>query len=149
MCALAMFAMRALAIPVTRDFTPAWPNSTGGHAWNSVYIGDGKHTSFMGTEYAPGEEHLGTRLKKAKVYRDDFASTTDVSDEYNDCRYSASVPVDKSYGNSEIHLLSAGKRATTSVAITKTLFRLHYRWHHWVLHSVRSDIYCSQEFLLC
>lgn len=118
MCALAMFAMRALAIPVTRDFTPAWPNSTGGHAWNSVYIGDGKHTSFMGTEYAPGEEHLGTRLKKAKVYRDDFASTTDVSDEYNDCRYSASVPVDKSYGNSEIHLLSAGKRATTSVAIT-------------------------------
>ncbi|WP_135043936.1 transglutaminase-like domain-containing protein [Barnesiella sp. WM24] len=110
MCALAMFTMRALGIPVVMDFTPSWPNRTSGHAWNSVNIGDGMYVSFMGTEYNPGEEHLGTRLRKCKVFRRTFARQDidtveipsilndpyiiDVSDKYRDTDNTATVRID-------------------------------------------------------
>jgi hypothetical protein len=58
MSALAVFAMRALGIPVTQDYTPKWPRSNIGHTWNSVYDSAGRHFSFMGTEAVPGIQQV-------------------------------------------------------------------------------------------
>lgn len=109
MCALAMFTMRALGIPVVMEFTPSWPNRTSGHSWNAVHGADGNYVSFMGTEYNPGEEHLGTRLRKSKVYRRTFARhehdtltissilndhhAIDASGNYDDTSHSATVNI--------------------------------------------------------
>jgi hypothetical protein len=49
----ALFSMRAFAIPVMKDFTPAWASANGGHSWNSIYIEPGKLCSFMGCESCP------------------------------------------------------------------------------------------------
>ncbi len=108
MCNIAIFTMRALGIPVTKDFTLQWPNRASGHAWNVVFNGE-KHISFMGTEYHPGEMHSGLRLKKSKVYRHTFRNQklahedippllanscmVDVSGEYPGCNYNVKVSI--------------------------------------------------------
>lgn len=125
MCALAMFTMRALGIPVVMDFTPNWPNRTSGHAWNSVNIGDGMYISFMGTEYNPREEHLGTRLRKSKVFRRTFARqdidtveissilndhyVIDVSDKYRDTDNPATVRIDFPQAGKALYLYTFEK----------------------------------------
>lgn len=139
MNALAIFAMRALGIPVTRDFTIQWPNRRLGHSWNAVCDNNGKHISFMGAETNPGEYHLGTRLRKSKVYRSTFAKQTintqtgndiphelqnpymkDVSSEYEGCNFNAELsisfinPNEKTDGS--IFLLSMGKESSAIVA---------------------------------
>jgi hypothetical protein len=81
MAALAAFAMRALGIPVTIDFTPQWPNATSGHSWNTVCDSAGRHVSFMGTEAHPGQWHQGNTLVKPKVYRKTFAIQGDTAPE--------------------------------------------------------------------
>ncbi|GHV65413.1 hypothetical protein FACS1894199_06040 [Bacteroidia bacterium] len=74
MVALTIFAMRGLGIPVTKDYTPKWPYRVVGHSWNSVCDSSGRHISFMGTERAPGDPHIGTENTKSKVYRCRFAN---------------------------------------------------------------------------
>lgn len=85
MVAAAVFSMRALGIPVAKDYTTKWPNMEVGHSWNSVYDGQGDHITFMGTEADPGEPHQATQLLKYKVFRSTFgrqlnieADTTDI-----------------------------------------------------------------------
>jgi hypothetical protein len=69
---LATFAMRALGIPVTQDYTPMYPYIKSGHSWNAVRDSSGKYISFMGTETVPGNPHQGTTFIQAKVFRKTF-----------------------------------------------------------------------------
>jgi len=68
---LAIYAMRALAIPVMSDFTPYWANTGNNHAWNAILNKKDSTIIFMGGEANPGEYSLGHKL--AKVYRKTFA----------------------------------------------------------------------------
>ncbi len=68
---LAMYAMRAMAIPVMSDFTPYWAKTGNNHAWNALIDKNGKVVIFMGAGANPGEYHLNQA--KAKVYRKTFA----------------------------------------------------------------------------
>ncbi len=68
---LAIYAMRAMGIPVMSDFTPYWANTGNNHAWNAIIAKDGSTIIFMGGEANPGEYKLGHKL--AKVYRKTFA----------------------------------------------------------------------------
>jgi len=86
MCALAVFAMRALGIPVMCDFTPQNPFMRAGHSWNSVYDGNRHHIPFMGTERNPDEPDLGVSRLKNKVYRKTFAR------QLNICADEADIP---------------------------------------------------------
>ncbi|MDR0864782.1 MAG: hypothetical protein LBO74_07610 [Candidatus Symbiothrix sp.] len=78
---LAIFVMRALGIPVTKDFTPKWPNRNVGHSWNTVTDSIGRHITFMGAETNPG--YFGARLLKGKIYRRTFAIWNDITDKNN------------------------------------------------------------------
>jgi hypothetical protein len=103
MAALAVFAMRALGIPVSIDFTPAWPVRNNGHTWNSVYdTKNDRHISFMGTESAPGVTHQGITNDHSKIYRRTFAiqnhfgaNNEDVPPEL---RHSDAIDVTREYG---------------------------------------------------
>ncbi len=68
---LAIYAMRAMGIPVTSDFTPYWAKTGNNHAWNAVISKTGKPVIFMGGLTNPGEYKLNQA--KAKVYRKMFA----------------------------------------------------------------------------
>ena len=68
---LAIYAMRALAIPVMSDFTPYWANTGNNHAWNAILDKNDSIIIFMGGEANPGKYNLGHKL--AKVYRKSFA----------------------------------------------------------------------------
>lgn len=68
---LAIYAMRALGIPVMSDFTPYWANTGNNHAWNAVLDKNDSVIIFMGGESNPGEYRLGNKL--SKVYRKTFA----------------------------------------------------------------------------
>ncbi len=68
---LAIYAMRAMGIPVTSDFTPYWAKTGNNHAWNAVISKTGKPIIFMGGLTNPGEYKLNQA--KAKVYRKMFA----------------------------------------------------------------------------
>ncbi len=68
---LAIYAMRAMGIPVTSDFTPYWAKTGNNHAWNAVISQSGKPIIFMGGLNNPGEYELNQA--KAKVYRKMFA----------------------------------------------------------------------------
>jgi len=68
---LAIYAMRALAIPVMSDFTPYWANTGNNHAWNAILDNKDSIRIFMGGEANPGEYKLNHKM--AKVYRKTFA----------------------------------------------------------------------------
>jgi len=68
---LAIYAMRALGIPVMSDFTPYWANTGNNHAWNAILDKNDSTIIFMGGEANPGEYSLGHKL--AKVYRKTYA----------------------------------------------------------------------------
>jgi len=68
---LAIYAMRALAIPVMSDFTPYWANTGNNHAWNAILDKNDSIIIFMGGEANPGEYELGHKM--ARVYRKTFA----------------------------------------------------------------------------
>jgi hypothetical protein len=70
--ASALFAMRALGIPVSQDYTPLYPYIKAGHSWNAVRDSIGRYISFMGTETIPGNPHQGTTFIQAKVFRKTF-----------------------------------------------------------------------------
>jgi hypothetical protein len=67
---LTIFAMRAVGLAVTSDYTPHWANSGNNHAWNSILTLEGKVVPFMGAECDPGKYKLHN--KAAKVYRKTF-----------------------------------------------------------------------------
>lgn len=125
MCNLTIFVMRALGIPVTKDFIIKWPNQRGGHAWNAVHVEDGSYISFMGTESNPGESHLGIKLSKSKVYRQTFKmqdkdslltleNCIDVSHYYKNCSFSHQIKLfsDVNY-DEDIFLMSFGKNVSS------------------------------------
>ena len=68
---LAIYAMRAMAIPVMSDFTPYWAKTGNNHAWNAIIDKNGRVIIFMGGLNNPGEYEL--EQAKAKVYRKTFA----------------------------------------------------------------------------
>ena len=68
---LAMYAMRAMGIPVMSDFTPYWAKTGNNHAWNALIDKNGKVVIFMGAGANPGQYKLNQA--KAKVYRKTFA----------------------------------------------------------------------------
>ncbi len=68
---LAMYAMRAMGIPVMSDFTPYWAKTGNNHAWNAILDKTGKVVIFMGAGPNPGEYRLNQA--KAKVFRKTFA----------------------------------------------------------------------------
>ncbi|MDR2774343.1 MAG: transglutaminase-like domain-containing protein [Tannerella sp.] len=84
MAILAIFTMRALGIPVTKDYILKWPGKDVGHSWNSVYDGHGNHTAFMGTESNPGEADIGHILPKSKIYRQTFAKQKHINADDSD-----------------------------------------------------------------
>jgi hypothetical protein len=76
---LTAYALRAMGIPVTLDFSLLWANKKGGHAWNSLLTGK-TPIIFMGTESNPGYEKiqnsgygtwgaLSMERKRAKILR--------------------------------------------------------------------------------
>lgn len=68
---IAIYAMRALAIPVMSDFTPYWANTGNNHAWNAILDKHDSTVIFMGGEANPGEYKLGHVL--AKAYRKTYS----------------------------------------------------------------------------
>lgn len=68
---LAIYAMRAVGLGVTSDYTPHWGNANNNHAWNAILLPDGRVVPFMGAEADPGEYELINR--PAKVYRKTYA----------------------------------------------------------------------------
>ncbi|MBN1338302.1 MAG: transglutaminase domain-containing protein [Bacteroidales bacterium] len=68
---LAIYAMRALGIPVMADFTPYWANTGNNHAWNAILGNNDSIIIFMGGEANPGSYTLTNKM--AKVYRKTFA----------------------------------------------------------------------------
>jgi hypothetical protein len=73
MTLLAVFAMRALGIPVSKDCTLKWPNMEIGHSWNSGYAGENRRFSFMGAEKNPEQDHIYRYTSRSKIYRQTFA----------------------------------------------------------------------------
>ena len=67
---LAIYAMRANAIPVAGDYTPYWANTGNNHAWNALIIPGAPAVPFMGALEDPGVYRLGNR--PAKAYRSTF-----------------------------------------------------------------------------
>ncbi|MDR1860978.1 MAG: hypothetical protein LBR06_08690 [Bacteroidales bacterium] len=76
--AVTAFVMRALGVPVTVDFVMRWAEHNSGHSWNSVCDSAGRHISFMGAEYNPGQPHLGSYRLKSKAYRRIFAYNSEL-----------------------------------------------------------------------
>ncbi|MFC1475630.1 transglutaminase-like domain-containing protein [Candidatus Zixiibacteriota bacterium] len=70
-----IYAMRAVGLAVTSDYTPHWANSGNNHAWNAIVTPDGNVTPFMGAECNPGRYKLANKL--AKVYRKSFGNQKD------------------------------------------------------------------------
>ncbi len=68
---LAIYAMRAMGVPVMSDFTPYWAKTGNNHAWNALIDKNGNVVIFMGGLNNPGEYQLNQA--KAKVYRKTFA----------------------------------------------------------------------------
>lgn len=68
---IAIYAMRAMGIPVMSDFTPYWANTGNNHAWNAILDKNDSVIMFMGGESNPGDYKLGNKL--AKVYRKTYA----------------------------------------------------------------------------
>ncbi len=81
---LAIYAMRAMGVPVTSDFTPYWAKTGNNHAWNTVISKTGKPIIFMGGLTNPYEYKLNQTL--AKVYRKTFGkqkkSLAEIKPEY-------------------------------------------------------------------
>ena len=71
---LTIYAMRAVGLAVTSDYTPFWANAGNNHAWNAILTSEGEVIPFMGAESNPGDYHLANKL--AKVYRKTFGKQT-------------------------------------------------------------------------
>ena len=72
---LAIFAMRANAIPVAGDYTPYWADTGNNHAWNALVMPGAPAAPFMGALENPGVYRLSNR--PAKVYRSTYSKRKD------------------------------------------------------------------------
>ncbi len=72
---ITIYAMRAMGLAVTSDYTPFWANAGNNHAWNAILDKDGRAVIFMGCEADPGQYRLHNRL--AKAYRKTYAQQPD------------------------------------------------------------------------
>lgn len=71
---LAVYAMRALGIPVGIEVVPHWGSANNNHTFNVVYDNDGRYYDFSGGENNPGE-HLHRFTKDIpKVYRQRYGA---------------------------------------------------------------------------
>ena len=71
---LAVYAMRALGIPVGIEVVPHWGSANNNHTFNVVYDNDGRCYDFSGGENNPGE-HLHRFTKDIpKVYRERYGA---------------------------------------------------------------------------
>lgn len=71
---LAVYAMRALGIPVGIEVVPHWGSANNNHTFNVVYDNDGRWYDFSGGENNPGE-HLHRFTKDIpKVYRERYGA---------------------------------------------------------------------------
>ncbi|GAB1858710.1 hypothetical protein MHTCC0001_35500 [Flavobacteriaceae bacterium MHTCC 0001] len=68
---LALYAMRSVGIPVTKDFTPLWGNHKTGHSWNALLLKNGKSVNFQGASNGIGTQIFPYKL--SKVYRSTYA----------------------------------------------------------------------------
>ena len=68
---LTIYAMRAVGLAVTSDYTPHWADAGGNHAWNAILVKNGEVIPFMGCEANPGKYSLTNRF--AKVYRKTYS----------------------------------------------------------------------------
>jgi hypothetical protein len=86
MVILAIFTMRALGIPVSKDYTPKWPGGDVGHSWNSVYVSTDSRLSFMGTEAHRYQiqKDVYHHMSKSKVYRQTFAKQKHIKADSSD-----------------------------------------------------------------
>jgi hypothetical protein len=73
MAILAIFTMRALGIPVSKDYVLKWSNDNVGHSWNSVYVSVGNRLSFMGADSPRLQKDVYHHMPKSKIYRQTFA----------------------------------------------------------------------------
>lgn len=69
---LAVYAMRSVGIPVTREIIPHWGRGNGGHVFNAVYDNDGTTHDFSGAEQNPDDHLIRFRHEMPKVYRETF-----------------------------------------------------------------------------
>lgn len=74
MTCLTIYYMRALGIPVTRDYVPYWTNvhHFSNHEWNAMLGNDGKWRGFMGCEENPTV--YKPTFYAAKVFRETFSN---------------------------------------------------------------------------
>lgn len=70
---LAVYAMRALGIPVGVASVPHWGRGNNGHLFNIVYDNDGTLHDFSGAEQNPDEHLIRFKNEIPKVYRKTFA----------------------------------------------------------------------------
>ena len=71
---LAVYAMRALGIPVGIEVVPHWGRANNNHTFNVVYDNDGRFHDFSGGENNP-DEHLNRFTKGIpKVYRERYGA---------------------------------------------------------------------------
>jgi len=86
MTKMVLYPLRALGVPVTIDYTPAWGNlNGGGHIWNVLIRKGAKNLPFMGLESSPyhcdpsllienkTDNTKTTYRRYSKVYRYSFA----------------------------------------------------------------------------
>ena len=69
---LAVYAMRALGIPVAVEFVPHWGRGNGSHVFNVVYDNDKSSHDFSGAEDSPDQHLIRFKHEIPKVYRRTF-----------------------------------------------------------------------------
>lgn len=69
---LAVYAMRALGIPVGVASVPHWGRGNNGHLFNIVYENDGTLHDFSGAEQNPDEHLMRFKNEIPKVYQETF-----------------------------------------------------------------------------
>lgn len=69
---LAVYAMRALGIPVGVASVPHWGRGNNGHLFNIVYDNDGTLHDFSGAEQNPDEHLIRFKNEIPKVYQETF-----------------------------------------------------------------------------
>lgn len=71
---LAVYAMRALGIPVGIEVVPHWGSANNNHTFNVVYDNDGRCYDFSGGENNPGEHLYRFTKDIPKVYRERYGA---------------------------------------------------------------------------
>lgn len=69
---LALYAMRAVGIPVAIESVSHWGRGNGGHVFNVVCDNDRTWHDFSGAEQNPDEHLVRFRHEMPKVYRETF-----------------------------------------------------------------------------